>query len=69
MTPGLEEPVALPRYSVSACVLFERLAHGWGQRLGRDGLLVMKATAKAKRHSKEQGGTDKFTYVHVKSPF
>jgi hypothetical protein len=36
-------------------LLFERLAHGWWQRLGRDGLPVMKATAKAKRHSKKQG--------------
>jgi hypothetical protein len=48
--------------------LFERLAHGWWQRLGRDGLPVMEATAKAKRDSKEQGSDNEFTCMHYVSP-
>jgi len=49
--------------------LFERrVAHGWWQGLGRNGLPVMEATAEAKRRGKEQGGNNEFTCVHDEIP-
>jgi hypothetical protein len=55
------KPSPLQRVCVRAYL--SGLLTGEGKGSAADGLPVMKATAKAKRHSKEQGG------VHVKSPF
>jgi hypothetical protein len=61
-------PVSSPAKACLRAPLFERFAHGWWQRLGRDGLPVMEATAKAKRHSNEQGSGHEFTCMHALSP-
>jgi hypothetical protein len=51
------DPVSSPAKACLRAPLFERLAHWWWQRLGRDGLPVMEAIAKAKH------------FCMVKSPF
>jgi hypothetical protein len=50
-------------------LLFERrVAHGWWQGLGSNGLPVMEATAEADGDRKEQGGNNEFTCVHDEIP-
>lgn len=44
------------------------MAHGWWQGLRRNGLCVMKATAEANRHAKEQGGNNEFMSMHDEIP-
>ena len=58
----------LKSYPSPIDALFERVAYGWWQRLGRNRLRVMEAAAEAKRQRKEQSGDKELRCVHDKIP-